>query len=105
MAKGRLGVAALPANADTSVYQVPGGLVASINFAIVNRGRTDAEVSVAICTAATPTNAEYVEFGAILPPGGVLERTALVAGAGERVVVRSSTANCSVRVHGFEETA
>lgn len=27
------------------------------------------------------------------------------AGAGERVVVRSSTADCSVRVHGYEEQA
>ncbi len=105
MAKGRLGVAAPAAATDTSVYQVPTGLVASLNISIVNRGRLDAEVNVAISTAASPTNAEYIEFGVILPPGGVLERTAKVVTAGERVIVRSSTANCSVRVDGFEESA
>ena len=29
----------------------------------------------------------------------------VIVGAGESVVVRSSTADCSVRVHGFEEVA
>ena len=105
MASGRLGVAALAANTDTTVYTVPADTIASCNVALVNRGATDAVCNVAFATGGTPTTAEYVEFGVTVPANGILERTAIVAGAGERVVVRSSTADCSVRVHGFEEVA
>lgn len=105
MASGRLGVAALAANTDTTVYTVPAGTIASCNVALVNRGTTDAVCNVAFATSGTPTTAEFVEFGVKIPANGILERTAIVAGAGERVVVRSSTANVTVRVHGFEEVA
>lgn len=103
MPTGRLGVAAPAANTNTTVYTVPASTVATLNVAIVNRGDVEAVVDVAIATTAAPANADYVEFGVKIPANGVLERTAIVAGAGERVVVRSSTADCSVRVHGFEE--
>ena len=103
MASGRLGVAALSANTDTTVYTVPTGFIGSLNIAVVNRGSDTASVNVAISTTGTPATNEYVEFGVTIPANGILERTAIVASAGERVVVRSSTADCSVRVHGFEE--
>ena len=103
MASGKLGVAALAANTDTTVYTVPAGTIASCNVALVNRGATDAVCNVAFATSGTPTTAEYVEFGVTVPANGILERTAIVAGAGERVVVRSSTTNVTVRVHGYEE--
>ena len=103
MASGRLGVAALAANTDTTVYTVPAGTIASCNVALVNRGATDAVCNVAFSTSGTPTIAEYVEFGVTVPASGILERTAIVAGAGERVVVNSSTADVSVRIHGYEE--
>lgn len=103
MASGKLGSAALAANTDTTVYTVPASTVATINVAIVNRGTADATVNVAIAPAGAPADADYIEFGVVIPANGILERTAIVAGAGERVVVRSSTADCSVRVHGFEE--
>ena len=105
MASGKLGSAALAANTDTTVYTVPASTVATINVAIVNRGSADATVNVAIAPTGAPDNADYIEFGVSIPANGILERTAIVAGAGERVVVRASTANCSVRVHGFEEVA
>lgn len=105
MASGKLGSAALAANTNTTVYTVPASTVATINVAIVNRGSAAATVNVAIAPSGAPTNADYVEFGVVIPANGILERTAIVAGAGERVVVHSSTADCSVRVHGFEEVA
>ena len=105
MASGKLGSATLAANTNTTVYTVPASTVATLNVAIVNRGDAEAVVNVALSTTATPANADYVEFGVKIPAKGVLERTAIVAGSGERVVVRSSTADCSVRVHGFEEVA
>ena len=103
MASGKLGSAALAANTNSTVYTVPASTVATLNVAIVNRGDAAAVVNISIGTTTTPGNADYVEFGVSVPAKGVLERTALVAGAGERVIVRSSTPDCSVRVHGFEE--
>lgn len=43
--------------------------------------------------------------GGLSNPGGAGGICGGGAGAGERVVVRSSTADCSVRVHGYEEQA
>lgn len=103
MASGKLGSATPAANTDTTVYTVPASTVATINVAITNRGSVSATVNVAIAPNATPANADFIEYGVAIPANGILERTAIVAGAGERVVVRSSTADCSVRVHGFEE--
>jgi hypothetical protein len=105
MASGKLGSATLAADTDTTVYTVPASTVASVNVAVTNRGDVDALVNVAISPTGSPANADYIEFGVTIPAKGILERTAIVAGAGERVVVRASTANCSVRVHGFEEMA
>lgn len=106
MASGRLGVASPTAATNTAIYTVPANTVATINISVVNRGVGDASVNVAISTSTTtPADAEYVEYGALVPRnGGVLERTALVVGAGENVVVRSSVATCSFRIHGFEES-
>ena len=105
MASGRLGTATLAANTDTVVYTVPAGMVATLNVSVVNRGDTLAAVNVAVSTSGAAAAADYIESGAIVPGHGVLERSAVVVGAGERVIVRSTTANCSVRVHGFEEAA
>lgn len=103
MASGKLGVAAPAANTHTTVYTVPAATVATLNIAVVNRGEGVAVVDVAVATTETPHVSEYIECGVSIPAHGVLERSAVVVGVGERVVVRSSTVNCSVRVHGFEE--
>ena len=100
---GKLGAVVPAANTDTTVYTVPVDKVASINVTIVNRGNTSAIVNLAIAAGATPANADFIEFGVEIPLNGILERTGLVASAGELVVVRASTADCSVRVHGFEK--
>lgn len=105
MASGKLGSASPSANTDTTVYTVPTSTVATINVSIVNRGSEAAIVNVAIASSGSPSNADFIEYGVTIPARGVLERTAIAASAAERVVVRSSTANISVRVHGFEEIA
>lgn len=107
MASGKLGAANLTANSYATIYTVPAGIVSTLNIAIVNRGAADATVRVALTTqATTPGLADFVEFDAIVPAaGGILERTALVAGAGEKIMVQSTLADVSVRVHGFEGDA
>lgn len=99
---GRLGKAALAANADTDVYTVPAGTVATANVNFCNRGSVAARVRLAVRNGAIG-NADYIEFDADVPPNGVLERTGLVLDAGEIVTVRANTNDVSVRVHGFEE--
>lgn len=107
MASGKLGAVDLTADVYGTVYSVPAETVATVNVAICNRGEADATIRVALTTeAGDPVGADFIEYDAVVPSaGGILERTALVAGAGEKLVVRSSSGDVSVRVHGFEEVA
>ena len=103
MASGLLGKAALAAATDTNVYTVPAGKVATVNIYVVNRGAADAVVNVAVTPDASVSTDDYIEFGAVVPAnGGVLERTAIPAGAGENVFVRDSAGTCTAQVRGFE---
>ncbi|MDP2128179.1 MAG: hypothetical protein Q8K97_12465 [Pseudohongiella sp.] len=103
MASGRLGVAALAANTDTPVYEVPADTLAVVNINVCNRGDSVALVRLAIASTGTPGNSEYIEYEYPLAPRGVLERTGFVCDTGKRVVARDSTGTCTVLVHGFEE--
>ena len=105
MPSGTLGQADLAATTNTTVYTVPAGKTATISINVCNRGTVASSVNVrvAIASAATPTNAEYIEYDATLVTSAVLERTAIVVSAGEQIVVYSSAAGVSVNVYGFEE--
>ena len=103
MPTGILGQAAPTAATLTTVYTVPATKTAVFNVSIVNRGPTTAAVRLAIAGTGTPTNAEYIEYDAIIPVNGVLERGGLVAQAAENVVVYSSIAGISVSAYGYEE--
>jgi len=102
MATGILGQSNPSAATNTTVYTVPSATTATFNINVVNTGSSSASVSLAICATGTPSASEYIEFQTPLPPGGVLERTALVAQATKNVVVNCSTANCSVSAYGYE---
>ena len=103
MASGKLGSVDLTANTYATVYTVPASKVATLNVAMVNRGAAGATVRIALSTeATTPANTDFIEYDVVIPANGVLERTALVAGAGEKVMIISTSADVSARVHGFE---
>jgi hypothetical protein len=104
MASGVLGKAALTAATDTSVYTVPAGKVTTVNVNMVNLGMDPVTVRLSIGSAA-PVAADYIEYEAVLPAKGVLERSGLVMTAAEVLVARASAATVSVRAHGFEEVA
>lgn len=104
MASGKLGSADLAAAVDTILYTVPAGQVATVTVSYCAR-TASAAVRLAVSTAAAPAAADYLEFDAALPVGGVLERSGVVLSAGERVIARASVSGVSVRVHGFEEAA
>ena len=103
MAIGILGQSNPAANTNTTVYTVPSSVSATCNVNIVNTGSSIATVSLAIAASATPSAAEWIEYQASLPPGGVLERGGLVAQTGKNFVVNCSTATCAVAVYGFEQ--
>ncbi|CAN7203242.1 hypothetical protein LJR118_000618 [Acidovorax sp. LjRoot118] len=102
MANGRLGAADLVANTNTTLYN-PVGATGAVTVSVVNRNAGGALVRLALATTATPTGSEWLEFDAYLPTAGVLERTAIVVGPGQFLVVHSSAASVSAVAFGFEE--
>ena len=64
MATGRLGIADLSAAADTSLYTVPADTFAVVTVSLCNRSTGTRSVRIAVASAATPTNAEYIEYDA-----------------------------------------
>lgn len=103
MASGLLGNSAPAATTNTTVYTVPASKVATFNISLVNTTATPIAFRVGISAGANPTGAEWIEYDAILQPNDVFERTALVAGQNERVVVYGSALGLSARVYGFEQ--
>ncbi len=102
MPSGKLGNADLAAATNIIVYTVPVGTVATMNASFVNRTAGNINVRMAVTATSTPTLAEYVEYNALIPANGVLERTGIVCSAGELVVCYADIAGVSVRIHGFE---
>ena len=102
---GKLGSAAPAANTDTTIYTVPAATIATANVLLVNRGSAQASVNIAISSAATPTDSDYIDYGATIEPAGTLERLGLVCSAGENIIINSDSGSLSVRAHGFEVDA
>ncbi len=106
MASGILGQSALSATTNTTVYTVPSSTLGIVNISIVNKSTSaNAAVRLALAAGATPTSAEWIEYDTIVPPRGVIERTAIALNAAKRVVVYASTADVSVSVYGIESAA
>ena len=105
MANGKLGTAALTANTSTGIYTVPADTVMTVNVLMANTGQEAVSVRLALVpgAAADLTMEHYIEYGATIPVGGILERSALVLSPGETVVGWADKGTVTVRVHGYEE--
>lgn len=104
MASGRLAAVDISAaTTNTTVYTVPSTKVASFNINLLNRTATAATVRIALSSAASPSNGEYIEYDSVVPANGVLERTGLALDAGKLVVVYSSVIGLSAVIWGIEE--
>lgn len=103
MASGKLGSVNLVADTDTLVYTVPAGKVSTVNIRVCNRNASSANVRVAIGTDSVPASADYIDYDIAIPAHGILEDTAIVCSASEKIWVHASLSGVSVRVHGFEE--
>ena len=104
MATGRLGTADLAAATNTTVYTVPASTFTVATVSIVNRSVATVTIRLAVASAASPTNAEYLEFETSLASKGVLERTGIVMDSGKLLVVRSSAVDVNAVVYGIETT-
>jgi hypothetical protein len=102
MASGKLGSADLSAATDTLLYTVPASVTATVNIRIANRNSGSIKVRVAVGSGASPAATDYLSYDATVPANSMYEDTAVVLTTGEKVWVRSDTANVSARVHGIE---
>lgn len=99
MASGKLGSADLAGGVDTLLFTAAALQPFNIRFA--NRNAAPVKIRVAIGAGAGPVAADYIDYDVTVLANGILEDSAVVASAGEKVWVRSDTANVSVRAHGM----
>lgn len=99
MATGKLGSADLLAATDTLLFTA--STVQTFNVRFVNRNTTPVKVRLAVGSGANPVAADYLDYDVTVPANGILEDIGLVCSVGEKVWVRSDTANVSVRAHGM----
>jgi hypothetical protein len=103
MANGIFEARALYAGVNQAVYvnNNDGATVVAVN--ICNQNHISTKISMAMSTSATsPTASEWIEYEAELLGKGVLERTGLILGPQQYIVVLSSRANVSAVSWGIE---
>jgi hypothetical protein len=100
---GILGAWALNAGTNQAVYINNQTDVAVVAVNICNQNNIPIEVRIALSSSATsPTNAEWLEYGAQVLGKGVLLRTGIAVTSGHYVVVQSNRPNVSAQVWGVE---
>lgn len=105
MASGRLGNGRLIAATWTNGYDVPTGKIASFSVVMCNMSGATAQINIAISnSSSSPANSEYIEYLTEIAPGGILERTGLVASDFEYVLLYSTSTDVQYRINGYEET-
>ena len=103
MATGRLGAVDVNAATNTTIYTAPAGKYAALTVSITCRNPLGAVVRLGLSATATPGNAEWLEYDAILKANGILERTGIIVGAGQYLVAYSSVASVNFIAYGIED--
>lgn len=100
---GRLGSTTLTAGANTVAYTLSSlGSFAAATVNIVNKNNVPAKIRMALATTDTPGLAEWIEYDVEVPAKGVLERTGIVLGPSQRLVLRSDVDLVNVVITGTE---
>jgi hypothetical protein len=103
MASGTLGQATLLAATNATVYTVPATATATVVVSILNRNSTTPVlIDLAVAASGTPSAAEYVFQSLLLEPSASVEKTGLLLSQNKQIVARSTAANVSVNVYGYE---
>ena len=103
MASGNFGTSELLADIDTLVCTLSATKVTTLNILFSNRNATEVKIRVYLGTAVSPLPENNVAYDVSVPGNWTAEYTGIVCSPGEKVWLRSDTANVSCRVHGFEE--
>ena len=99
---GRLAAVSLTDTNDTLIYTVQAGKFGVLTANLAAR-LAAAKVRLAITSGGAPTDADWIEPGAPLAEGGVLERTGLTLSAGQKIYAGTDIAGVSVGVWGILE--
>ncbi len=75
----------------------------AITINVLNKTNQTARITLAISVSGTnPSDAEFIEYDAELPPKGVLERMGILVNPGQYVVSKSSLRDVNIVVYGVE---
>lgn len=112
MANGILASATLAAQTYTSIYGPPTSTFSVVTVSIVNKNTDSISVRLAVAQdPAIPTVGDYLEYNAVILPGGVLERSGIVIQNGRTFYAYSSgvsgtaqgaASNTDIVVYGIE---
>lgn len=100
----RLGAADLVATTNTTIYTPAALTAAVVTLRTVNRSNTGVTMRAAISATATPTDSEWIEYGAYMDGnGGIIESSGLAVGTGQFLVVWASAAGVTATAYGSEK--
>lgn len=103
MSKGVLGSWNLNSEINQAVYVNNYSDISSVTVSVCNKHQLATSIRIAVSTSATsPTNAEWIEYDAIVQGKGALERTGIIVTPGHYIVVRSTMPNVNALVWGAE---
>jgi hypothetical protein len=106
MASGILAKLSPSLGTDTVLYTVPAGKTTSCTVSLLNRSTSDGlkvRLALTLSGVSSPSASDYIEYENPIPPVGVLERSAIVLGSGQSIIVRTSASDLSAVVFGIEE--
>jgi hypothetical protein len=107
MASGRL--AKLNPSADTisTIYTCPAGFYSVVTVALLNYtdSATTFKLSIVETANANPVVSDYLEYDCVLSSKNVIERSGIVLGAGQKLVISSPTSGVVANVYGIETQA
>jgi len=104
MASGVYGKADLAATTWTEIVAAPTSGVKVASVSICNRSSSD-DITIRIAVTAdvsSVSDSDYIEYDAVIPPAGVLERTGIVLSATNGLMVYSSAASVSALAFGVD---
>lgn len=99
---GRLGAVSLSADVNATVYRCPITSFAVVSLTMVNRGNDSAMLYVAVASSDTPDISDYIEYDTVLEAKCVLERTGIVVGSEQYLIVRSDSDYVNAVAYGIE---
>lgn len=103
--RGRLGVAALTAATNTTVYSITDSMDAMVDIYVTNKGTGPATVNIAIVDglAADIATEDYIRYKEKIPQNGSITIEGVYLSDDEAVVAYAGAAGIVVRVSGVEE--